>query len=113
MSDFIKYLEEVVWPTEQEKNTELWDVSGILKNHSNQFLKFDIKDMKKLHTGETGKIGDIRSKADKIVFETGESWVILDNDSLINYIIDNQIKVIHMETLLKELDWTMEIPKNG
>ena len=77
MSDFIKYLEEVVWPTEQEKNTELWDVSGILKNHSNQ------------------------------------SWVILDNDSLINYIIDNQIKVIHMETLLKELDWTMEIPKNG
>ena len=36
MSDFIKYLEEVVWPTEQEKNTELWDVSGILKNHSNQ-----------------------------------------------------------------------------
>ena len=112
MSVFTKYLEEIVWPTKEEKEKELWDVSGILKNHSNQLLKFDIKDMKKLETGKIGKIGDVRSKADKIVFETEKSWILLDNSTLIKYIIDNQIRVIHLETLLKELDWTLEIPKN-
>lgn len=44
--NFIDNLIFVKYPTEKEKK-ELWDISGILKNRSNQEFKFDLRPLDK------------------------------------------------------------------
>ena len=44
MKDFIKkHLTKVKHATKKQKEKELWDVSGILKNRLNQKLKYDLR----------------------------------------------------------------------
>ena len=44
MKDFIKkYLTNVKQATKKQKEKELWDVVGILKNRLNEKLKYDLR----------------------------------------------------------------------
>ena len=68
MKDFIKkHLTNIKHATKKEKEKELWDVAGILKNRLNKKLKYDLRPY---HTDEIGR--DVKpltskSKADKIL----------------------------------------------
>ena len=44
MKKFISdHLDQVRYPSHQQKTQELWDVEGLLKDRSNQLLKFDLR----------------------------------------------------------------------
>ena len=43
MKSFLKYLDQVTHATDEQKEKELWDVSGVLKDRLNENLKFDIR----------------------------------------------------------------------
>jgi len=99
---FKNYLEDIEYPSEKEKN-ELWNIAGILKNRLNQKLKFDTRPIVK----EGFKSGSFKSKADKMVFYLNKKWVIVDVEELHQYIKENKVKDIHLEELIKKLDWNI------
>ena len=79
---------------------EHWDVEGTLDN---KLLKFDVKGMKKVNrwdnkkqddiawvegTNVRGKPGWVKGKADYIVFERNEYWLLVNRQELLNHIQD-------------------------
>jgi hypothetical protein len=110
---FATYLNDPVYPTEEQEKKEMWNISGILKNHSNQHLKFDIRPMFKLATGQPAKEGKTTSKADKIVFEDVDKWIIVDMKELIKYIKRKKQNRLELVDLLDELDWNIILPKEA
>ena len=104
-------LDNVIWPTEKQKNKEHWNISGILKKNSNQEFKFDVRSMFNMPDGQLGKKGTTASKADKIVFETDNTWIIVDILELHEYIKNQQSKVIQLEDLFNKLEWNIYISK--
>jgi hypothetical protein len=108
---FSIYLNDIVLPTLEQKQEELWDISGILKKNSNQHFKFDVRAMFNMPDNQLGKKITTKSKADKIVFETEDKWVIIDIPELHEYIKKQSLKVIQFEDLLKKLEWNMQIFK--
>jgi len=104
-------LDNIIWPTEKQKNTEYWNISGRLKKNSNQEFKFDVRPMFNLSNGQLGKKGTTASKADKIVFETDEKWVIIDVPELHDYVKKHDLKVIQFEDLLTKLEWNIYLSK--
>lgn len=108
---FNDYLKDIIFPTEEQKNKELWDISGILKDRSNEHLKFDIKPMFNYSNEELAKKGNIFSKADKMVFEEINNWIIVDVKELINYIKINKIKIVELEELINKLEWNILLSK--
>jgi len=104
-------LDNIIWPTEKQKNTEHWNISGILKKNSNQEFKFDVRPMFNMPNGQLGKKGTTASKADKIVFETDNTWIIVDILELHEYIKNQQSKVIQLERLFNKLEWNIYISK--
>lgn len=40
------HLTNVTWPSKDVSKNELWDVSGILKDRSNEVLRFDVRPLK-------------------------------------------------------------------
>jgi hypothetical protein len=61
--------------------------------------------------GQLGKKGTTASKADKIVFETDNTWIIVDILELHEYIKNQQSKVIQLEDLFNKLEWNIYISK--
>jgi len=106
-----KYLTNIRWPTEKQKEKELWDVEGILKKKSNKKLKFDIRPFIKQNTGVLGKIISSSTKANKIVFENETHWIIADVEELHNYILTHKLKIINLEDIIKILEWNINIKK--
>lgn len=103
---FSNYLINIKYP-----QTECsWNISGNLKQ-SNSFYKFDVRDMFKMTNGQLGKKGDINSKADKMVFELNEKWIILDIEELHKYIKQSNLKILQLEDLISKLDWNIILPK--
>jgi len=100
-------LENATYP---EKPT-YWHVQGILKNKSNQIFKFDVRGMQKQQENRLEKKGNINSNAEKMVFETGLEWIILDNEELNNYVIKHNLKDILFEDLLENLEWIIRFKK--
>ena len=45
MKSFLKHLDQITYATDEQKKKEFWDVSGVLKDRSNENLKFDIRPM--------------------------------------------------------------------
>jgi hypothetical protein len=109
--NFSIHLNNIIWPTETQKNTEQWNVSGVLKKNSNQQFKFDVRPMFQMPNNQLGKKGTTSSKADKIVFETDKEWVIIDVVELHDYVKKQSSKIIQFEDLLKKLEWNMYISK--
>lgn len=103
---FIDNLMSIKYSTETEKK-ELWDVSGILKNRSNQEFKFDLRPLDK----DLSKKGSFKTKADKMVFETVSEWILVDVEELHSYLKKYQLKTIQLEELVLRLDWNIILPK--
>jgi hypothetical protein len=110
---FSIHLNNIIWPTEEQKNNEHWNVSGVLKKNSNQEFKFDVRPMFQMPNNQLGKKATTASKADKIVFETDKDWVIIDVLELHEYIKKQSLTVIQFEDLLSKLEWNIYISKSS
>ena len=110
---FSIYLNNIIWPTQNQKNNEHWNISGVLKKNSNQEFKFDVRPMFQMPNDQLGKKATTASKADKIVFETDKDWVIIDVLELHEYIKKQSLTVIQFEDLLSKLEWNIYISKSS
>tara|TARA_R100001086_G_scaffold186885_1_gene105042 strand:+ start:3876 stop:4190 length:315 start_codon:yes stop_codon:yes gene_type:complete len=102
----LKFLKNVKKATTFQKKNELWDVEGILKNRLNQKLKFDLRPIK-----NNCKIGSFKTKADKMVFESKDQWIIVDVEEMHQFLREKSIKDVYLEDLISELDWNIILPK--
>tara|TARA_R100001086_G_scaffold161889_1_gene87210 strand:+ start:1233 stop:1559 length:327 start_codon:yes stop_codon:yes gene_type:complete len=105
--EFLKLLKEIKYP---DKNED-WDVEGILHGKTNRPYKFDLKPLRKFKQDDYGKIGNFNTKAEKMVFDFKDQWIILDIEELHQYIKDKKEKDFNIDNLMKELDWNMVLPK--
>ena len=103
MKQFIKKLKQVTLATSKQRKKEMWDVEGILNN---QKFKFDTRPIRK-----NAKIGNFATKADKMVFNLKDEYVIIDIPELIKYIQKNKIREFHLQTLIAKLDWNIILSK--
>jgi hypothetical protein len=103
------HLSNYRWATKDEAK-QGWDVEGILKKRSNEILKFDLKPLYEYKQG-VGKKGSTGSKADKMVFETNISWIIIDMQELKKYVIKEKLSIVDFNYVLNNLDWNIEIKK--
>jgi len=103
---FSNYLTAIEYP----KAKTSWNIAGIIKGQ-NAFYKFDVKDMFKLPNGTPAQKGRIDSKADKMVLEFEDKWVILDLEELHQYIKKNKLKKVYVNDLISKLEWTIFLNK--
>ena len=104
MDKFVnKYLEDVKW---NQNFSQGWNVSGVLKNRLNENLKYDLRPVK-----NDMKEMSYDSKADKIVFDIDEKYYIVDFKELSNFVKENRIKKIHINKVIKDLDWNIILSK--
>ena len=108
---FENQLIDIKHATKKQIQEEHWHVEGILKSKSNQKFKFDLSPIIKFKKDDYGKIGHFKSKADKIVFDFKNTWILIDTEELHEYIKANNIKDLYLNTLLKELSWNIIINK--
>ena len=108
---FSEHLKNIIWPTQEQKEKEYWNVAGILKTNSNQEFKFDVRSMFVMPDNQLGKKATTASKANKIVFETALDWVIIDTEELHKYIRDNKINIVQFDDLLNKLEWNIVLSK--
>jgi hypothetical protein len=95
--NFAKNLTNPKWANDYQDMHEHWDVEGTLDG---KLLKFDVKGMKKVNrwdnkkqddiawvegTNVRGKPGWVKGKADYIVFERPEYWLIVDREELFKF----------------------------
>tara|TARA_R110000751_G_scaffold92206_1_gene180559 strand:+ start:309 stop:641 length:333 start_codon:yes stop_codon:yes gene_type:complete len=110
VKDFVtKYLVNPEWANEKETK-EGWNVKGILKDRSNEVLKFDLRPAHNYKQG-AGKIGKMSSKANKMVFEAIDKWIIIDMEELKRHVLKTKSPLVNLEFVLKNLDWNIEIKK--
>ena len=107
LKSFSKYLESIEYP----KQKTSWNIAGIIKGQ-NAFYKFDVRDMLVIN-GEIAQSGRTNSKADKIVLEMKDKWVILDLEELHQYIKKNKLKKVYLNDLVSKLEWTIFLKKLG
>ena len=105
---FSKYLTEIKYPKQEAS----WNIAGIIRGH-NGFYRFDVRDMFKLSDGTSAQKGRTDSKADKMVLEMEDQWVILDLEELNKYIKNNKLNKVYLNDILSRLEWTIFIPKNS
>ena len=107
---FFNLLSHITKATSNQKKRELWDVEGILNN---QLLKFDLRPLK-----NDGKQGSFKTKADKIVYDMKDQYIIVDVPELHQYLKDKKLKKIVLKELISDLDWnicllyTSQIPRD-
>jgi len=87
-----------------------WDIEGIIKDRTNQPFKFDLKPIKKIK-GILGKEGYFNKKADKMVFEYSDKYIVLDVEELISYVKTHKLKIVYVKELLEKLEWNIIINK--
>ena len=107
MDSFLKYLKNIKYP----KTKTSWNIAGIIKGQ-NAFYRFDVRDMFKLPDGTPAQKGRLDSKADKMVLEMDDKWVILDLEELHQYIKKNKLKKVYVNDLISKLEWTIFLKKN-
>ena len=98
--NFAKNLTDPKWANDYQDMHEHWDLQGTLDG---KLLKFDVKAMKKVNrwdnkkqddiawvegTNVRGKPGWVKGKADYIVFERNEYWLLVNRQELLNHIQD-------------------------
>ena len=103
---FSKYLTAIEYP----KRKSSWNIAGILKKQ-NGFYKFDVRDMFKMPDGEFAQTGSTKSKADKMVLEFQNRWLILDLEELHEYVRRENKKKVYIEDLISDLEWTIFLEK--
>ena len=108
---FIDQLNDVTHATKKQIKEEHWHVEGVLRERSNQKLKFDISPLIKFKNDDYGKIGHFNSKSDKIVFDFKDQWILIDTQELIEYVKENQKKDLNLNDLLDDLSWNIILNK--
>ena len=88
----------------------MWDIEGIIKNKSNQSFKFDLRPISK-HGNELGKKGSTETKANKMVFESKQQWIIVDIEELHTYLKENKLQKVYLQDLISKLDWNIILKK--
>jgi len=107
INKFSKYLESIEYPTQKTS----WNIAGIIKGQ-NAFYKYDVRDMFALPDGTPAQEGRLDSKADKMVLEMDDKWVILDLEELHQYIKKNKLTKVYVNDLISKLEWTIFLAKN-
>ena len=95
---FAKHLTAIEYPKEKTS----WNIAGIIKGQ-NAFYKFDVRDMFKLPDGTPAQKGRTDSKADKMVLEMNDKWVIFDLEELIKYIKKNKLTKVYVNNFISKL----------
>ena len=103
MKNFYKKLKNITLASLKQKKNELWDAEGVLHN---QLLKFDLRPLK-----NNIKIGSFKSKADKMVFDMKDQFIVVDTEELHQYLKKNKLKEVHLQDLLSKLEWNIVLPK--
>ena len=104
--DFVnKCLTNVIW----HKN-DSYQVEGLLKK-SNQYYKFDIRYLSDYPNEKKGKLISYKSKADKILFEDNQNWILVDNEELRKHMVNIKLKEVKLEDLISKLEWNIILPK--
>jgi hypothetical protein len=103
MKNFYKKLKNITLASLKQKKNELWDAEGVLHN---QLLKFDLRPLK-----NNIKIGSFKSKADKMVFDMKDQFIVVDTEELHQYLKENKLKEVHLQDLLSKLEWNIILPK--
>ena len=83
---------------------------GIIKDRTNQRFKFDLKPIKNIK-GILGKEGDFNKKADKMVFEYSDKYIVLDVEELNHYVKRYKLKIVQIKELLEKLEWNIILKK--
>jgi len=91
-------------------NEDAYQVEGLLKQ-SNQYYKFDIRYLSDFPQDKIGKLIDPKSNSDKILFEEGNNWVLVDTQELIKYMKEHGLKEVKLEELIKNTEWNIIISK--
>jgi len=105
---FSEYLTDIELPKNQNS---LWQVAGLIKDRTNVKYKFDVRDMIIRGNNTFEKHFSSKSNADKVVFETGNKWVIFDVKEILDFINKNKTKILHIEDLISKLEWNIVLPK--
>ena len=100
---FLELLLNVKHATQNQKRNELWDVEGILHN---QTFKFDLRPLK-----NNAKQGSFITKADKIVYDIKDEYIVVDVEELHKYIKEDNKKVVYLNDLLSNLEWNIVLQK--
>jgi hypothetical protein len=100
-----EYLSDIKW-----NDSEDWQVEGIIKKLSNQYLKFNIQFLKD-YSDKKGKLINSKSKSDKVLFENDKEWILIDTQELIKHMKQHNLKEIKLEYLLSNIDWNIILPK--
>tara|TARA_R100000664_G_C2743185_1_gene131399 strand:+ start:1275 stop:1598 length:324 start_codon:yes stop_codon:yes gene_type:complete len=107
MTSFTQTIEVLQKATPTQRKRELWDVEGIIKGRSNQPFKFDLRPLK-----NNAKAGSWKTKADKMVFDIKDQFIIVDVEELHDYLKDKKLKKVFLEELISDLEWNIILPKN-
>jgi len=108
---FEDQLIDIKYATKKQIQQEHWHIEGILKSKSNQKFKFDLSPIIKFDQEDYGKIGHFKSKANKIVFDFKNTWVLIDTEELHEYIKNNKTKIVYLDKITKEFYWNIIINK--
>jgi hypothetical protein len=96
---FKHYLKNIKYPTKKDS----WDIAG---NLNNGFYKFDTKPVK-----NNFKKGNFKTKADKMVFDLDNKFIIVDIEELHTYLKKHRLKDVLLDTLISKLEWNIIINK--
>ena len=100
---FLKLLSNVKHATQNQKLKELWDVEGILHN---QTFKFDLRPLQ-----NNAKQVSFITKADKIVYDMKDEYIVVDVEELHNYLKHDNKKIVYLNDLLSNLEWNIRLQK--
>jgi len=100
MKPFRDYLKNIEYP----KKKCSWEIAGTLNNG---FYKFDTRPLK-----NNVKVGSFKTKADKIVIDKKDQYIILDVDELHCYLKENKLMKVMIEDLVLKLNWNIILPRN-
>lgn len=103
---FSKYITSIEYPKEKSS----WNIAGVIKGQ-NGFYRFDVREMKEESKNRFYKTGNLNTKADKMVFEFKDKWVILDIEELNKYVKKHNIKDLELNDLIFKLDWNIFVEK--
>jgi hypothetical protein len=104
---FSQYLESIEYPNEKTS----WNIAGVIKGQ-NGFYKFDVRNMFQLNPKEKAQNGKVNSKADKMVLDIKNQYIIIDLEELHKYLKQNGLKKVYVDDLISNLDWNIILPKN-
>ena len=102
---FAKYLTAIEYP----KQKSSWNIAGIIKGQ-NAFYRFDVRDMFELE-GELAQSGRLDSRANKMVLEGTDRWLIFDLEELHKHIRKENKTKVYINNLIDNLEWTIFLKK--